>query len=312
VRVSYSPGYFVPLPDGHPFPMAKFPELRRILREEGLIDDSDVMEPEPADWSDLRLVHGREYLDALRRGELGRRAERRLGLPWSPRLVRRSRLAVQGTLDAAWAAIRDGRAANLAGGTHHAFPDRGEGFCVLNDVAVAIRVLRDSRWIRRSLVVDLDVHQGNATAAVFREDEAVFTYSVHGARNYPFVKEVSTRDVPLADGTGDDGYLEALVSSLPAAFRRAEPDLVFYLAGVDPVVGDRFGRLALTPEGLAARDRYVLELAERNSVPIVLLLSGGYASTAARTAELHAVVHREARRLAEGDGRRRVRASGSP
>lgn len=297
MRVSYSPAYHVPLPEGHPFPMAKFPALHRILLRDGLIREADVVEPDPAGWSDLRLVHTEGYLRRLRGGDLGAEGERRLGLPWSEALVRRSRLAVQGTLNAAWMAIRDGVAANLAGGTHHAFPDRGQGYCVLNDVAVTVRVLRRARWVRRALVIDLDVHQGDATAHVFRRARGVYTCSLHGARNYPFRKRRSSLDVPLPDGTADGAYLDAVEEALGRAFEAAVPDLVFYLAGVDPAEGDRYGRLSLTPAGLRDRDACVLEACARREVPAVLLLSGGYASTPARTADLHAQAHRAAREV---------------
>jgi acetoin utilization deacetylase AcuC-like enzyme len=287
----------VPLPEGHPFPMGKFAALHRILLAEGVARPQDLVEPQEAQWADLRLAHGGGYLGALADGSLERAAERRMGLPWSPALVRRSRLATQGTLNAALMALEDGVAGNLAGGTHHAFADRGEGFCVLNDVAVAIRVLKQRSFARRVLVVDLDVHQGNGTAAIFAGDPEVFTFSVHGAKNFPFHKETSSLDVGLPDGTGDDAYLDALAAHLGPAFEEARPDLVFYLAGVDPVEGDRFGRLSLTPAGLRERDRFVLETVRNQGAPVVIVLSGGYAATPERTAELHAVVFREAARL---------------
>ncbi|MFP4228409.1 MAG: histone deacetylase [Salinivenus sp.] len=297
MRVSYSDGYYVPLPDGHPFPMAKFPALHRRLLEEGLLLPSDVVTPRQADWADLRRVHTAEYLSHLAHGTLSDRAERRMGLPWSKRLVYRSRLAVQGTINAAFMALTDGVAANLAGGTHHAFPDHGEGFCVLNDVAVAVRVLQSACWVRRVLIVDLDVHQGNANAAFFAEDDAVFTFSMHGAKNYPFEKPPSSLDVPLADDTTDDAYLTTLHTYLPDTFDAVRPDLVFYLGGIDVAANDRFGRMALTRDGLHARDRYVLEQIRTRSLPVVLLLSGGYAKTPDRTADLHAITHREAARV---------------
>ena len=297
MRVSYSDGYYVPLPDGHPFPMGKFPALHRLLLEEGLIDAQDVVAPRQGDWADLRRVHTADYLDRLARGTLSDHAERRMGLPWSKRLVYRSRLAVQGTINAAFMALTDGIAANLAGGTHHAFPDRGEGFCVLNDVAVAVRVLQSSCWARRILIVDLDVHQGNANAAVFADDDTVFTFSMHGAKNYPFEKPPSSLDVPLDDDTDDETYLETLKTYLPDTLDAVNPDLVFYLGGIDVAADDRFGRTALTREGLHARDCYVLEQIRERNLPVVLLLSGGYAETPAATADLHAVMHREAARV---------------
>lgn len=294
MRVAYSPGYYVSLPDGHPFPMGKFPALHRILRREGLLRPRDVLEPELAPWTDLLLVHTPGYLARLEGGTLARRAERRMGLPWSRGLVRRSRLAVQGTVEAARLALRDGIAANLAGGTHHAFPDRGEGYCVLNDVAVAARLLRLSGEARRILVLDLDVHQGNGTAAVLGDEPGVTTFSLHAEKNYPWRKVPSTRDAALPDRTGDEAYLETLAAELPPLLGAARPELVFYLAGVDPVAGDRYGRLSLTREGLRRRERLVLRTTRRQGVPVTLLLSGGYASSPATTADLHAEAHRAA------------------
>lgn len=295
MRVSYHEGYCIPLPPRHPFPMPKFPALYRLLLEKGLLRPEDVVAPRPADWADLLMVHTPEYLSRLAGGTLGKQAERRMGLPWSPALVYRSRLAVQGTINAALMALEDGLAANLAGGTHHAFPGHGEGFCVLNDVAVAIRVLERSGWIRRALVIDLDVHQGNGTAAVFAGDDAAFTFSVHGEKNFPFHKIPSSLDVGLPDGTGDEAYLGVLAQHLPGALEKARADLVFYLAGIDVAAGDRFGRITLTRRGLRTRDRYVLEAVYRSGLPLVLLLSGGYAQTPEATADLHATAHREAR-----------------
>ncbi len=294
LRVAYSAGYTVPLPEGHRFPMGKFLALRRILERDRIIRPDGVVEPAEAAWEDLALVHTPRYLHKLRHGALGRAEERRMGLPWSSALVRRSRLAVRGTVNAAWMALEDGVAANLAGGTHHAFPDHGEGFCVLNDVGVAVRVLRRGGWIRRALVVDLDVHQGNGTAAVFADDPRTFTFSMHGAGNYPFRPTPSDLDVALGDGTGDEEYEAALRRVLPEVVSRSRPDVVFYLGGVDVVAGDRFGRLALTPAGLERRDRFVIETVRGEGLPLALLLSGGYAETPERTAELHAIAHRTA------------------
>jgi acetoin utilization deacetylase AcuC-like enzyme len=297
MRASYCDGYYVPLPEGHPFPMAKFPALHRLLREEGLLRGDDVVTPRQADWAALRRVHTPKYLSALAEGALSDHAERRMGLPWSKRLVYRSRLAVQGTINAAFMALTDGLAGNLAGGTHHAFPGHGEGFCVLNDVAVAIRVLQTACWARRVLIVDLDVHQGNGNAAFFAEDESVFTFSMHGAKNYPFKKPPSSHDVPLEDGTDDRAYLRALKAHLPRTLEAARPDLVFYLGGIDVAMDDRFGRISLTRDGLRARDRYVLQQLRDRDLPVVLLLSGGYAATPQKTADLHAVMYREAARV---------------
>jgi acetoin utilization deacetylase AcuC-like enzyme len=291
MRCSYHPDYCLELPPGHPFPMAKYPLLFRNLLAQGWLDPADVHKPGEASLGDLRLVHTDDYLSRLDGGALSTAEQRRIGVPWSERLWRRSRLAVQGTLDAARHALADGIAANLAGGTHHAFADHGEGFCVLNDVAVAIRALQRDARIERALVVDLDVHQGNGTAAIFAGDARVCTFSMHGERNYPAQKTTSTLDVALADGTGDGAYLDALRRHLPQIARSAAPDIVFYLAGVDPVAGDRYGRLALTDDGLRAREMAVLEqFVHRTPCPLVITLAGGYAATAERTAGLHAVV----------------------
>ena len=300
MRVSYCDGYYVPLPDGHPFPMGKFPALHQQLLDEGVIRPADVVAPRQADWTDLRRVHTGDYLTHLAEGTLSPHAERRMGLPWSERLVYRSRVAVQGTINAALMALTDGVAGNLAGGTHHAFPDHGEGFCVLNDVAVAIRVLQAACWVQRVLVVDLDVHQGNANAAVFGDDASVFTFSMHGAKNYPFEKPPSSLDVPLDDATGDQSYLDTLRSYLPQTLDATQPDLVFYLGGIAVATDDRFGRLALSRAGLRARDRYVLERIRAHGYPVALLLSGGYADTPEATADLHAIMYREAARVFEG------------
>lgn len=296
MRVSYHPDYTVPLPEGHPFPMGKFSALHRILLDEGLLDPRDVILPEEAAWADLRLVHTEDYLTQLATG-LPPQAERKLGVPWSERMLHRSRLAVQGTLNAARVALQDGLAANLAGGTHHAFADHGEGYCVLNDVAVAVRALHRDGLIRRALIIDLDVHQGNGTADIFGEDDRAYTFSMHGERNYPRRKPPSDCDVGLPDGLGDDPYLDILSRHLPVVLAAARPDLAFYLAGVDTVAGDPFGRLALTREGLHRRDRAVLEAARAAGVPLALTLSGGYSKTPEITADLHAIVHREARQI---------------
>jgi acetoin utilization deacetylase AcuC-like enzyme len=267
------------------------------LRRAGLLEEGRVIEPHEAALDDLRLVHSEPYLDQLAAGTLEAAAVRKIGVPWSPALWRRSRLAAQGTLHAARAALDDGLAGNLAGGTHHAFPDHGEGFCVLNDVAVAIRVLQRDDRVQRALVVDLDVHQGNGTAAIFAGDADVFTFSMHGERNYPARKMRSTLDVGLADGIGDGDYLALLRRHLDDILARFVPDIVFYLAGVDPVHGDRYGRLALSDQGLRQRERCVLEACTSRGLPTVITIAGGYAPTPERTAELHAIVFEEAVRL---------------
>lgn len=298
MHVSYHPDYVIPLPEGHAFPMRKYAILHARLLAEGLLDPGEAHAPVEADWDTLALVHDADYLAKLRDGTLSDAEQRRIGMPWSPALVRRARLAVQGTIDAAVAALesRERIAANLAGGTHHALPDTGEGYCTLNDVAVAVRWLVREGYVRRAFVCDLDVHHGNGTAAIFAGDTSVFTFSMHGEKNFPLRKPPSTLDVPLADGLGDEDYLAALGAHLPDALDEFRPDIVFYLAGVDVVAGDRFGRLALTEDGLARRDRFVIESVATRAIPLCLVLAGGYARSAERTAELHAHAHREARR----------------
>jgi acetoin utilization deacetylase AcuC-like enzyme len=306
MRCAYHRDYYVQLPPTHPFPMAKYPLLFGRLRAAGLVGERDLIEPEEATLEELALVHTGDYLGQLAAGTLDAAAVRRIGVPWSPALWRRSRLAARGTLEAARAALDDGIAANLAGGTHHAFAGHGEGFCVLNDVAVAIRVLQRDARVRRALVIDLDVHQGNGTAAIFENDASVFTFSMHGERNYPTRKMRSTLDVGLADGVGDDEYLALLQRHLEAIFAGFVPDVAFYLAGVDPARGDRYGRLALSDQGLRLRERCVLEACGSRGLPVVITIAGGYAPTPERTAELHSIVFQEAggfaRRSSAGAG----------
>jgi len=294
MKCSYHPSYQAALPPGHPFPMSKYSLLKDRLLAEGTLAAGDILQPEPIDAPTLELVHTPEYLAKLASSGLSAAEQRRLGLPWSEALWQRSRLASAGTLLAARAALGQGLAGNLAGGTHHAFADHGEGFCVLNDVAIAIRRLQAERSIERAAVVDLDVHQGNGTAAIFEAEDEVFTFSMHGERNYPLAKMRSNLDVPLKDGVGDAEYLGALQRHLPRVLDTAHADIVFYLAGVDVAAGDRYGKLALTEEGIRRRDQCVIEAVRGRGLPLVIVLAGGYAATRARTAELHAHVFREA------------------
>ena len=274
--------------------MSKYSRLVDMLLAEGILAACDILRPEPLDAPALELVHTPEYLAKLASCGLSAAEQRRLGLPWSEALWQRARLASAGTLLAARTALERGLAGNLAGGTHHAFADHGEGFCVLNDVAIAIRTLQAERLIERAAVVDLDVHQGNGTAAIFEADDDVFTFSMHGERNYPLAKMRSNLDVPLEDGAGDARYLDALKSHLRTVLDAARADIVFYLAGVDVAAGDRYGKLALTEEGIRQRDRWVIEAVRRRQLPLCIVLAGGYAPTRERTAELHAHVFREA------------------
>jgi acetoin utilization deacetylase AcuC-like enzyme len=287
VRAFYSDRFVLPLPEGHKFPMAKYSRLRERIIAEGIIAPEDLHEAPLASWDDIRLVHDAAYVDAVANGTVAREIQRRIGFPWSPGMVERSRRSVGATIAAARAALDDGIAANLAGGTHHAFADRGEGFCVFNDVAVATRVLQRDHDARRIAVIDLDVHQGNGTAAIFDGDEAVFTFSMHGEKNFPFKKEVSDLDVALPDGTGDDEYLAALRVHLDAVLNRHQPDFVFYLAGADPYEGDRLGRLKLTIEGLRMRDEIVLNTCASRRLPAAVSMSGGYANDVDAIVTIH-------------------------
>jgi acetoin utilization deacetylase AcuC-like enzyme len=294
MRCAYHAGYEVSLSPGHPYPMNKYPLLKDRLLGEGLLAITDLLEPETIPPDIAARVHTQDYLSKLATGSLSPAEVRRLGLPWSEALWRRSRLAAGGTLLAARRALDSGLAANLAGGTHHAFADHGEGFCVLNDVAIAIRQLCAERRIGRAIVVDLDVHQGNGTAAIFSGDDSVFTLSLHGEKNYPTLKMRSTCDVGLPDACGDAEYLRMLDEHLPASLDAARADIAFYIAGVDVVSGDRYGKLALSEEGLAERERRVVRTICGRSLPMTIVLGGGYAPTPERTAELHAHVFRAA------------------
>jgi len=285
----------VPLPEGHPFPIAKYRLLRERLLAEGTLEARHVARSEPAPLEWLAAVHDEGYLERVLDGALAEAEQRRIGMPWSPGLVARARAAAYGTAMAARAALRHGIAGNLAGGTHHAYRDRGEGYCLFNDHAVAIALLRAEGAALRPFVADLDVHQGNGTAAIFAGDETVFTFSVHGERNYPALKERGSFDLELPDGTGDDAYLAALERHLPRALDLHEPDLVFYQAGVDALASDRFGRLGLSHHGLRARDERVFRWCAERALPVVVTMGGGYARPIEATVEAHANVWRAAR-----------------
>jgi acetoin utilization deacetylase AcuC-like enzyme len=287
--------FLVPLPPGHPFPIDKYTALRLQLLEERTLhaDDVHVSEPAPVEW--LLTVHDPSYVKRAMEGALDAAEVRRIGMPWSPELVTRARAALFGTVQAARSALVHGVAGNLAGGTHHAFRDRGEGYCLFNDVAVAIALLRDEGHASRPFIADLDVHQGNGTASIFAGDRSVFTFSLHGAGNYPAIKETGSRDVELPDGTGDGDYLAALDAHLPDALDSHAPDLVFYQAGVDALTEDRFGRLALSHAGLAERDRRVFAWTEQRGVPIVVTLGGGYGRPLEASVAAHVNVWRAAR-----------------
>ena len=276
--------YAFPLPPGHRFPLPKYRLLRERVEAAGL---GAVHESAPATWEDLALVHEPAYLRRVRCGELGLREQRGLGLPWSPELVERGRRSSHGTVCAARDALRDGWGMNLGGGTHHAFAGSGRGYCLFNDVVLAVRTLRASGDVQRALVVDCDVHQGDGTASLCAADPLTFTLSVHAAANYPFHRETSDLDVDLPTGTGDEAYLDALERALHEALPVARPDLLVFLAGADPWEGDALGRLAVTKPGLRARDALVLGTAEASGIPCCVTLAGGYAPDIADTVEIN-------------------------
>lgn len=295
-KLFYSPYYYADIGEGHVFPIRKFELVRDKLLEEETLTTDEIFEPQPASVEDVRLVHTEDYVSRLIGGELTAKEIRKLGLPWSKSLVRRSFLATSGTINAAREALNTGVSSNLAGGTHHAFPDRGEGFCVLNDVAIAIRVLQKESLANRFLIIDCDVHQGNGTAFIFKADESVFTFSIHGAKNYPLHKEQSSLDLELPDKTSDKEFLETLNEALPRIFLH-NPDIIFYLGGADPYEKDKLGRLGLSIEGLRERDEMVLQFARERQTPIVTTMSGGYAPDINDTVEIHSNTIRAVKKI---------------
>jgi acetoin utilization deacetylase AcuC-like enzyme len=285
-RIYYSPYYYADIGEGHVFPIRKFEFVCDRLLEDGTLVPDEIFEPEPAAIGDLLLVHTEDYISRLVDGTLTQKEIRKLGLPWSESLVRRSFHAISGTINAAKDCLKSGVASNLAGGTHHAYPDHGSGFCVLNDVAVAIKVLQRDGLAKRFLIVDCDVHQGDGTAFIFQNSPEVFTFSMHGAKNYPLFKQASSLDIELPDKTGDDEYLATLDQALVRIVGH-DADVIFYLAGADPYENDKLGRLGISIDGLRRRDELVLDFAKRAGVPIVTTMSGGYAADINDTVEIH-------------------------
>lgn len=297
MRVVYSPRYRVDI-GAHVFPTQKYHLVRARLLEERLARPSDILEPAPASWEDLGLVHTDGYLAGLRDGTLSEEAILQLELPWSHEMVDGFRTMVGGTMLAARRAVEDRTiVAHVGGGLHHAFPDHGEGFCPFNDVAVAVRVLQRDALIDRAAIVDLDVHHGNGTAFIFESDPRVFTFSMHQQHNYPIWKPRGSLDIGLADGTGDAAFLEQLERALPAVIASA-PQCVVYLAGADPYEQDQLGGLGLTQEGLRRRDRMVIETVRRAGLPLAVVLAGGYARRVEDTVTIHVATIDEARRAA--------------
>ncbi len=292
----------LPLPRGHRYPRNRFRIVRETLLTSGVLTGARLHPARPENWETLALVHDAEYLAAVREGRLSPRAVREIGIAFSPQLVERARAAVFATRQAAHRALNDGIACVIGGGTHHAFAGRGAGYCLFNDIAVAIRDLegrhpQSQHRIHRAAIVDLDVHQGNGSANLFRGDPGVFTFSVHGEKNWPYRKEEGDFDLGLPDGTGDDAYLDALEPPLVEMLERFRPELVFYLAGADPLHSDRLGRLALTHEGLRLRDALVLGLCNERMIPVAVTMGGGYGQPIDDTIAVHVNTVREVERL---------------
>jgi acetoin utilization deacetylase AcuC-like enzyme len=287
MKAFYHDHFVLPLPEGHRFPMSKYSLLRDKLIADASLIDVQLLESDPASDEQILRVHTPEYLEKVKQGTLSEKEIRRLGFPWSPQLLERSRRSVGGTIAACRAALQEGIAANLAGGTHHAHPDYGSGYCVFNDAAVAARAMQAEDRARRILIVDCDVHQGDGTAAIFAGDPSVYTFSIHGAKNFPFHKKESDLDLALPDGTGDTAYLKALKAGLDKSLQSPPFDLAIFLAGADAYGDDRLGRLNLSKAGLCQRDRLVFERCRQMGVPVAVVMAGGYARQVEDTVEIH-------------------------
>lgn len=293
MKVFYSDTFELPLPDAHHFPMEKYRRVREWLQTCDFASQLELRLPPAASDEQLLLVHTSEFLSKVTAGNLTRVEQRRIGFPWSVEMVERHRRSTGATIAAAKAALTEGRGVHLAGGTHHSFADRGEGFCVFNDVAVAIRVLQAEQVIDRAVVIDLDVHQGNGTAAIFADDSSVFTFSMHGERNFPPAKAGSDLDIQLSDGTADDEYLCTLEDALASKLPLEQSDVVFYVAGADCYEHDRYGRLGLTKSGLTTRDRLVFQTCQRIATPVAVVMGGGYAQDVSDIVDINVATVRE-------------------
>ncbi len=292
--IIYHPDYVAPLPEGHRFPMPKFGKLYELLLADGIAtpEQFHLPEPPPIEW--IQFVHTSEYVQAYCQGTLDPKAQRRIGLPWSPALVNRTCTAVGGTILTAQLALKYGLACNTAGGTHHAFPSYGSGFCIFNDLAISARVLQHLGLAQKILILDLDVHQGDGTALIFQDDPSVFTFSMHCEVNFPGTKQKSDFDVPLPVGMDDDAYLQTLAKYLPDLLSEVQPDLVLYDAGVDPHAGDRLGKLALTDIGIYRREMQVLTTCIAAGYPVASVIGGGYADDLEALTYRHSLLHRAA------------------
>lgn len=287
MKAFYADHFVLPLPPDHRFPMRKYSLLRERVVEEGIIAPHDLLVPDAATDEQILRAHSTNYLERVTAGTLTPQEIRRIGFPWSLQMVERSRRSSGGTIGACRFALVDGAAVNLAGGTHHAHRDHGEGYCVFNDSAIAARAMQAEGRVRRVIILDCDVHQGDGTASILAGDSSVFTFSIHGAKNFPFRKARSDLDIELDDGTGDDEYLSLLEEGAQRALALASADLAIYLAGADPYEGDRLGRLALTMAGLERRDRLIFDLCRRWRLPVAVVMAGGYARRIEDVAAIH-------------------------
>lgn len=297
LKIAFSPVYRLRLPEGHRFPMLKYELIHEQLLYEGTCTDANFFGPDPVDDRWVVGVHTPTYVNALKTLTVDPRMVRRIGFPLTPELIHREWIITQGTVDCTQWARQDGVALNVAGGTHHAYPDRGEGFCLLNDVGVAAHYLLETGQAKQMLVIDLDVHQGNGTAVMFRHEPRVFTFSIHGKDNYPLRKERSDMDVELPSGTADDVYLNTLYDTLPGLMARVRPDFLFFVSGVDILASDRLGKLSVSREGCKQRDRFVFEQAIKNNLPIVVSMGGGYSPRLTDIVEAHCNTFRVAGEL---------------
>lgn len=297
LKIAWSEEYHHPLPKNHRFPMEKYSLIPEQLKYEGTVSDSNFFKPRILSEKDILAVHFDSYWEKLKNLKLSKSEQRKTGFPLSAELVRRELIITQGTLDCAKYALKYACAFNVAGGTHHAYRDRGEGFCLLNDVAVASQHLLNYKILGKILVVDLDVHQGNGTAKIFENEERVFTFSIHGEKNYPMKKEVSDLDIELPDGTGDREYLKSLKENLPKLIDSVQPEIIFYQSGVDILSTDKLGRLGLSKEGCRQRDKFVFEIARINDIPVVVTMGGGYSEKISDIVDAHANTYRLAQEI---------------
>ncbi len=297
LKIAWSEEYHHPLPKNHRFPMEKYSLIPEQLLYEGTVNEDSFFKPKPLPVNDILAVHDSEYWLKLKNLKLSRSEERKTGFPLSTELVQRELIITQGTLDCAFYALENGCAFNVAGGTHHAYRDRGEGFCLLNDAAVASQHLLDNKILEKILIVDLDVHQGNGTAKIFENEDRVFTFSMHGEKNYPIKKEKSDLDIEMPDGTGDKEYLSILKSHLPKLLDTVNPQIIFFQSGVDILATDKLGRLGLTKEGCKQRDEFVFKTAKANNVPVVVTMGGGYSEKISDIVDAHANTYRLAQEI---------------